>query len=335
MRYFLGLLFVLLAMLAMLATYSSSSYYRAVLTEDTTVILPRGLGAEEILATLHQAGAIPEPWKIALPVFLRKQYRSFKAGEYAFAAGMTPEHILDVIARGDVVVHKLTIPEGLTSHAIAVLLAAEPLLTGDMPQPIAEGELYPDTYHFTRGESRAAVIARMRTAMQQSLGALWQQRAADLPFATPQEAVVLASIIEKETRVAAERTLVAGVYINRLRQGMLLQADPTVVYGINPSGDLGRELTRADLARDTPYNTYVRAGLPPTPICHPGEASVAAALNPAATDYLYFVADAKGGHLFAATLAEHQRNVLSYRRLVREMKASTTPESLPVSATIR
>ena len=331
MRYFLGLLFVLLAMLAMLATYSSASYYRAVLTEDTTVILPRGLGAEEILATLHQAGATPEPWKIALPVLLRKQYRSFKAGEYAFAAGMTPEQILDIIARGDVVAHKLTIPEGLTSHAIAVLLAAEPLLTGDMPQPIAEGELYPDTYHFTRGESRVAVIARMRAAMQQSLDSLWQQRAANAPVSTPREAVVLASIIEKETRLAAERPLVAGVYSNRLRQGMLLQADPTVVYGINPSGDLGRELTRADLARDTPYNTYVRAGLPPTPICHPGAASLAAALQPATTDYIYFVADANGGHRFAITLAEHQNNVAAYRRSLREEAASVAkkPEATP------
>ena len=324
MRFILAIVFVVLAALAMLATYSSSSYYRAVLERDTTVILTRGMGAEEILETLHRAGAVPEPWKIALPVVLRKQYRTFKAGEYTFTAGTTPEQILDKIARGDVVVHKVTIAEGLTTAAIVNLLAAEPLLTGDVPQAVAEGTLYPDTYHFTRGESRAALVARMQQAMAQSLAELWAARMGDLPFATPQEAVTLASIIEKETRVAEERALVAGVYVNRLKKGMLLQADPTVVYGINPSGDLGRALTFADLKRDTPYNTYTRTGLPPGPICHPGKASLQAALQPAVTDYLYFVADAKGGHWFARTLAEHQKNVAEYRKLLRVAESAAS-----------
>jgi UPF0755 protein len=268
---------------------------------------------------------LPAPWAIAVPVLFSKQYRNFKAGEYAFTASMTPEQVLSQIARGDVVVHKITIPEGFTSAQVAASLLAESLLSGDLPPAMIEGRLFPNTYHFQRGETRAAVVARMTQAMDEALARLWPARSADLPITTQQEALTLASIVEKETSLAAERTMVAGVYINRLRKGMKLQADPTVVYGIDTKGVMDRPLTLADLNRDTPYNTYTRLGLPPSPICNPGAASIEAVLHPAVTDALYFVATGTGGHNFAATNAEHQKNVAAYRKVMKPEEAKPAP----------
>ena len=307
----------------MLASYGSHSYYRSLLTRDTTVVIAPGTGAREVLEQLHAAEAIPEPWKIAIPVYLSKQYRNLKAGEYALKAGMTPEQIMTMIIRGEVVVHRVTIPEGFTVAQIAAALHAEPLLTGDIAVALTEGAYFPNTYYYQRGETRSAVLARMQEAMTRTLTTLWAQRAAGLPLKTPQEALVLASIIEAETPVAAERPLVAGVYINRLRKGMKLQADPTVAYGIDPTNMKNHTLSLRDLTRDHPYNTYTRFGLPPAPIGNPGEASLKAALNPATTDYLYFVATGDGGHRFATTLKEHQANVAAYRKTQREKAAQS------------
>lgn len=314
-----------MAVVAMLASYGSHSYYRSVLEADKTVVIAPGTGAREVLEQLHAVGAIPEPWKIAIPVYLSKQYRNLKAGEYAFTRGMTPEQIMVRMIRGDVVVHKLTIPEGFTSAQIRAALLAEPLLTGEVPERLPEGAYFPDTYHFQRGELRLEVLERMRAAMTRLIESEWPKRAADLPFASMQEALVLASIIEAETPVAAERPLVASVYGNRLRKGMKLQADPTVAYGIDPTNMKNHTLSLSDLRRDHPYNTYTRPGLPPQPIGNPGAASIRAALNPAATEYLYFVATGDGGHRFATTLAQHNANVAAYRKAMREQNARSQP----------
>jgi UPF0755 protein len=188
-------------------------------------------------------------------------------------------------------------------------------LDGDAPARVPEGSLLPETYHYVYGDTRTALIERMAQAMRQVLAELWDARAANLPYETPHQALVLASIVEKETGVTSERARVAAVFVNRLRRGMKLDADPTVIYALtNGTGPLDRELTRADLLEDDPYNTYRYAGLPPGPIACPGRAALEAALHPAETDELYFVADGKGGHLFAKTLEEHARNVAQYRR---------------------
>jgi len=219
------------------------------------------------------------------------------------------------------VAHRLTIAEGLQTTQILAQITAAPQLTGSvlgedqvLPQ---EGALLPETYHFSRGDSRAELVARMGRDMRQVMAAAWAGRAAGLPFKSAEEALIMASSVERETSLAGERPHVAGVFVNRLRLGMLLQSDPTVAYGINPDGPLGRPLTRADLKTDHPYNTYVRKGLPPGPISNPGRAAIEAVLRPMATDDLYFVADGAGGHVFAKTLAQHNRNVAKWRKLER------------------
>ena len=320
MKWFLGLVLIAMAATAMLASYGSHSYYRTLLATDTTVVIAPGTGARQVLEQLHAAGAMPEPWKIAIPVYLSKQYRNLKAGEYALKAGMTPDQIMTMLIRGDVVVHKVTIPEGFTVAQIVAALMAEPLLTGGLPTPMLEGDFFPNTYYFQRGEDRTVVLNRMQAAMARTVTEHWEKRTENLPLKTSREAVILASIIEAETPVAAERPIVASVYINRLRKGMKLQADPTVAYGIDPTNMKNHTLSIKDLGRDHPYNTYTRFGLPPGPIGNPGEASIAAALNPATTDYLYFVATGDGGHRFATTLAEHNRNVAEYRKVQREQR---------------
>jgi len=213
----------------------------------------------------------------------------------------------------------ITIPEGLTSIEIFDLVSAAKDLSGELTVTAAEGSLMPETYSVTLGATRDAFVTRMAVAADAAKAELWPERAPDLPFDTWEEAVTLASIVEKETGVAAERGKVAGVFINRLRIGMRLQSDPTVIYGITQgSGPLGRKLRRSDLDTDTPYNSYTRAGLPPGPICNPGRAALKAVLNPVETDAFYFVADGTGGHAFARTLAEHNRNVAKWRKLQKQ-----------------
>jgi UPF0755 protein len=312
------LVFIVLAtlMAAAIGLYSFHRYRSPSVLADTTVTIARGTGVRAMLAQLHAAGVLPAPWTVMLPVALGGEYRSFKAGEYAFMAGASPQEVVAQIARGAVVVHAVTIPEGWNVAQVRAALLAEPLLSGTLPASIAEGSVAPDTVHFQRGDDRAALLARMQQAQQQALQNEWQARAEGLPLATPEEALVLASIVEAETGVADERPRVAAVYINRLRLSMALQADPTVAYGVAPAG-MKRPLSRADLKRPTPYNTYVHAGLPPGPICNPGRASIAAVMHPLATDELYFVATGTGGHWFAATVAEHNANVARYRAVVR------------------
>ncbi len=237
-----------------------------------------------------------------------------KAGEYKFDANQGWNEYLHAMQTGTVIQHLITIPEGLPSILVAQRLAAEPLLTGPTATP-REGHVLPDTYAFQRGETRAAVLARMTTAMDRTLARLWEARASTAPVRTREDALTLASIVEKETAVPAERPIVAGVYANRLRQGIKLDADPTVWYPITKGRPLGRPIRQSDLHADTGYNTYLKPGLPKGPIANPGRLSIAAALNPAPTPALYFVANGHGGHVFAATLAEQSRNVAHWRAL--------------------
>jgi UPF0755 protein len=277
-----------------------------------TVVLPKGAGTPEIAGDLGRAGVIRYP---ALFIAVAKLGGgSLKAGEYAIRSGASMAKILDDIRAGRVVRHFVTIPEGWTSEMAAEAVERQPVLTGQAVAP-PEGALLPETYEVRRGEDRAAVLARMQAAQTTLLSRLWPQRRPGLPFTTPEEAVTLASIVEKETALPAERPRIAAVYINRLRAGMRLESDPTTIYGIAGGKPLGRGLTRADLATPTPYNTYQVAGLPPSPIANPGRASIEAVLDPPSTDELFFVANGQGGHVFASSYAEHEKNVARWREI--------------------
>lgn len=295
---------------------------------DVSLIITPKTGTRAMIGQLHEAGLVPPPLLTVIPMLMNADYKRLQAGEYTFAAGSTPAQVIEKIARGEVVIHKITIPEGWNSFQLREALMKEPLLTGDLPARIAEGSALPDTMHFGRGEARSNVLARMQKAQAQLVATLWPLRAEGLPITTPEEAIILASIIEKETGVDGERGQVAGVFTNRLRIGMRLQTDPSVVYGIEVAQagrPMGRALTRGDLDRDTMYNSYTRVGLPPTPICNPGRAALKAALHPQPTDALYFVATGNGGHRFAATLKEHEANVALYRAVIKAATASSNP----------
>jgi UPF0755 protein len=220
--------------------------------------------------------------------------------------------VLGDIRAGRVVRHQVTIPEGATSDMVIEILGREEALSGEAATP-PEGAILPETYDFQRGEDRAAVLQRMMDARDKLLATLWSKRQPNLPISTPEEAVILASIVEKETGVASERPQVASIFVNRLRKGMRLESDPTIIYGITKGRPLGRRIFLSELQAPTPYNTYAIDGLPPTPIANPGRASLAAVLDPPQTDYLFFVADGSGGHAFAATYEEHVRNVEKWR----------------------
>lgn len=287
------------------------------LAQPTAVVVPRGAGLEAIAHRLAAAGVVAEPTLFAVAAKISGKSRGLKAGEYLFPAAVSAHDALGIIERGETVVRRLTVAEGLTSVQVATLLAEADGLTGEVGTPPPEGSLLPETYHYSWGDERPALVRRMRHAMEVALARLWAERAPGLPLETPAQAVVLASIVERETGEDDERALVAGLFVNRLKRGMRLQSDPTVAYGIAGGGQLDRALTRADLQAETPYNTYTIAGLPPGPICNPGLESLQAVLKPAETDYLYFVADGSGGHAFAKTLDEHNRNVRKWRRLQR------------------
>ncbi|NJO67483.1 MAG: endolytic transglycosylase MltG, partial [Rhodospirillales bacterium] len=233
-----------------------------------------------------------------------------------FAPDVTITQVLDQMRAGRTVVRKLTIPEGLTTAQVLERLHRAEGLKGDIEATPAEGALLPATYPYSYGDSRQAMLEKMTSAMQRTVKRLWAKRSEGLPLATPEEAVTLASIVEKETALGSERPRIAGVFINRLRTGMRLQADPTVIYAMSGgAGPLGRPLTRADLRADHPYNTYLNTGLPPGPIANPGRAALAAVLQPMATNELFFVADGSGGHAFARTYAEHKVNVARWREI--------------------
>ena len=291
--------------------------------QDVTVVIPRGAGVLKVGQVLGEAGVIENPRLFQLAVRVMNLSSTLQAGEYQFPAGASMRTVINKLAVGDHARRKLTIPEGWTVKQVTDLLRDAEGLTGKMIE-VEEGWLLPETYVFTYGEDRADVMMTMRRAMENAVAEAWASRAPDLPLNSPQDLLTLASIVEKETALPQEYAKVAGVYINRLRKGMPLQSDPTVIYGAaNGFGQIEFEnnnLTRAHLTEDQPYNTYVHPGLPPTAIALPGRAALMATANPAQTDALFFVADlSTGGHVFAKTYAEHSQNV---RRYVQQYKAA-------------
>jgi UPF0755 protein len=284
--------------------------------EEVTVVLPRGAGVAHIARELADARVIRQPLMFRLAVRVLRRDRELRAGEYAFPAQVTPRGVIGMLSRGETVARRLTVAEGLTVAEIYALLREAEGLTGPLPEPPAEGSLLPETYFYAFGDSRSSMVRRMQRAMAETLDELWPGRAGHLPLASVEDAVTLASIVDKETALERERELVAAVFINRLKRRMRLQSDPTVIYGLtNGEGRLARELTRRDWQHASAHNTYQIEGLPPTPIANPGRAAIEAVLNPAAVDYLYFVADGSGGHAFARTLREHNVNVAQWRRI--------------------
>lgn len=309
---------------AMVWQWAQTRYHAPGQRLDVIVLeVPRGSGMARIVDLLSDAGLLrDETEKLLLPLFARLDGHAatLKAGEYAVPQDYSLADILLMLASGrNQVLYPLTIPEGLTVAEALERVRAMEVLEGDIAVSPKEGGLLPETYQVQRGDSRDAVVKRMMAAQAATLETLWAQRVEGLPLKSPQEAVILASVVEKETGVAAERRRVAGVFINRLRLRMPLQSDPTVIYGLAPeTGSLGRPLLRKDLEQDHPWNTYTRSGLPAGPIALPGRLALEAVLNPEPTKALYFVADGTGGHAFAETLAEHNRNVARWRRLNRD-----------------
>lgn len=304
------------------------------LSEPKTLLFKRGTGFQQIVDTMEGEGVIRHGWMFKALAVAHGDARKFKSGEYKFSAFITPRLIMDMIAEGRVVVHKIKVPEGFTVAQVKKLLEGEELLEGEITGNISEGSLLPQTYHYTYGDQRQDMIKRMQAGMTQTLDELWPKRKEGLPIETQEQALVLASIVEKETGVARERGLVASVFINRLNKGMKLQSDPTVIYGIErENGPLGRTLLGSDLGYDSPYNTYKREGLPPAAIANPGREALEAVLNPPESNYFYFVATGSGGHNFSANLAGHNDNVREYRKVIgKKNKPEEPPPPVPPKA---
>ncbi|AFX98878.1 aminodeoxychorismate lyase family protein [Candidatus Endolissoclinum faulkneri L2] len=284
------------------------------LIAKTNVVIPVGSSIKAIACRLMEAGVISHISVFALVAEVTGKAGILKAGEFAFPAAVSQQSVFEILERGIAVVHHLTVAEGLSSIQVVAIINATEGLNGEIHDIPLEGTLLPETYYYAYGDKRADTVNRMRIAMDKKVHDLWKKRDQNLPIANPKEALILASIVEKETKVEAERPLVASVFVNRLKFGMRLQADTTVVYGISRGKYFSRPLNKSDLREQTPYNTYIIAGLPPGPIANPGVASIVAVLQPAKTDYLYFVADGTGGHAFSNTLVGHNRNVRDWRK---------------------
>ncbi len=304
------------------------------LTESKSVIISRGADLESIAGLLQRQNVIDSSFIFSNGIRLNKVADQLKAGEYLFEAGASMRDVMNALVSGRVILQGLTVPEGLTSEQIVARLIENSILIGEVSGVPAEGTLLPETYKFSRGTTREQIIDQMRRAQERTIAEIWARRSSDLPITTPAEFVTLASIVEKETGKADERPLVAAVFINRLRKNIKLQSDPTIIYGL--FGGKGkppdRPIYRSDIDKRTPYNTYVIEGLPPGPIANPGRAALEAVANPSRTDDLFFVADGTGGHVFAATLEDHNRNVARWRRIEAEKAAETAVEKPPENA---
>ena len=315
-------------------TQASARFETPLMQEDLIYTIPKGATLKSVASDLTAQGYMSHARWFDFGYHVKGMKAPIHAGEYQITAGASMADILTLFQTGANYQRMITIPEGLTRYEIVKLIEAEPALTGEVGETPPEGHILPETYAFQKGEARADVLARMAQSLRDTLRIEWERRALDLPLKNKEEALVLASIIEKETGVKQERQKVAGVFVNRLRIGMRLQTDPTVIYALTQGrpqsagkGPIGRRLLRKDLQIDSPYNTYLYAGLPPTPIANASRASIHAALNPAEHDYLYFVADGTGGHAFAQTLEGHNRNVAAWRKIrrVKTQAAKDTP----------
>jgi UPF0755 protein len=295
------------------------------LQDDKTVVIPSRAGMSDIADTLQNAGVIDSNrWAFIGAVFALRARSELKPGEYLFQKNASLADVVGTIVSGKVVQHSVTIPEGLTSEQIVERLSDNDIFSGSITEIPREGTLLPETYKFPRGTTREQVIARMQQAEKRIVADVWEHRNPDVPIKTPEDLVTLASIVEKETARADERSRVAAVYINRLRQKMKLQSDPTIIYGlVGGKGTLGRPIKRSEILQPSPYNTYVIEGLPPGPIANPGRASLEAAANPARTRDLFFVADGTGGHAFTETYDQHQKNVAKLRSMEKQIQNDT------------
>ncbi len=316
MRRFL-IFIVVLALLAAAAWYGEQWNYAqpGPSPKDTVVLVKPGEGVATIAQQLQDAGVIANATIFRLGLRIRGQQSQLKAGEYGFPAHASMADAAGILISGKSIEHKLTAAEGLTTDMIYKLVVANDVLVGDAGPEPAEGTLLPETYLFTRGMTRARLIALMRSAQQKFVDAHWASRASGLPVSTPEQAITLASVVEKETSIPEERRHIASVFENRLRQGIKLESDPTIIYGLTKGYPLGRGIRESEIDGATPYNTYVIAGLPPTPICNPGKDAIAAVLDPENTADLFFVANGTGGHTFTSNYAEHQKNVVKLRQI--------------------
>jgi UPF0755 protein len=303
------------------------------LEKTRTVVIPRGAGPSTMAKVLQADGVVSHPLLFRVALMVDPNPKPIKAGEYEMPAHISMAAAVDVLQSGKMVQRRLTVPEGATTAEILELLRKTDALTGDITVDVKEGDLLPETYFYSRNDTRDAMLTRMKEAMDKTLDEAWRKRSPGLPLASKRDALILASIIEKETALPAERAKVSAVYINRMRLKMRLESDPTTIYGVTGGkGMQGRELTRADLQSNSPYNTYVVAGLPPGPICNPGRASILAAVSPTPRDHsLYFVADGSGGHVFATNVYEHNRNVARWKEIQRQKleQASPSPQAPP------
>jgi UPF0755 protein len=302
--------------------------------QPRTVSIERGIGLRQIAEELHQRGLISSKWIFIAGVRAYRLQDELKSGDYLIAPRSSMREIMNTLVEGKAILYTVSIPEGLTSKQIVDRLKADPVLVGEIKEIPAEGTLLPDTYRYSRGDSRQNIIDRMLREHDRVVTAVWNSRDKDLPVETQEELVTLASIVEKETGIADERSRVAAVFINRLRQNMRLQSDPTVIYGIYGGSGLpsGTPIRRSDLDAVNDYNTYKIGGLPKGPIANPGKAALAAAANPSRTKDLYFVADGTGGHAFAESYADHRKNVARYRKWLAEQKAKGDASAAEQSA---
>ncbi|MBI3676717.1 MAG: endolytic transglycosylase MltG [Proteobacteria bacterium] len=296
---------------------------------ETVVLIKPGEGSAAIAQQLEQAGVVENGILFRTSLRLRNQQSALKAGEYAIPSRASMADIAGILIAGHSIQHKITAAEGLTSQMIYDIVKNDPVLVGDGGPVPQEGTLLPQTYLFTRGTTRAEILERMKKAQDALFEKMWALRDTNLPYRTRRQAVTLASIVEKETALADERRHVASVFANRLHVGMKLQSDPTIIYDVTKGYPLGRGIRESELKRASPHNTYVIDGLPPSPICNPGTDSIEAVLNPPKTDDLFFVATGQGGHVFASTISEHEKNVAKWRVVERGQKQPQTPSKAP------